>query len=560
MPARDHVRSDAAGGEPDEERDHRRGLARAAGGEVADADHRHADARAAAPRASRRRVTEVHSAASGASSRAASPGPCRRVAPEARRPHQPLRSRQAPIAAITVSVTAAPSLTTSQAAEAIVRGAVGRHRRDQGLGELVLAPDERRGVGDGEAAVGVDEVAHVRPVEDGAAEERRLEGVVPADVDERAADEGDGGDAVPEPHLAEGVGEIDVGVGADLLALRALGDGEPASAQHLGERVAAVRVPRREDEREHRQRPPRPGVGGERDLLLAGMGRGREPDRASGEGAGEALALALVVGQGRRALLERALDRDPRRLGPEELELLRGEVVLGEDALEAREERARDARRTMRQRRKLRSEMRALMSSIGMPRSQVSQSIAGQISLSVHTATSGRQWSRKRRTHGTTSSGTNWWMQFSGSRSATKCAEVTVTVVTRQVSVGRACCSRRKSSSSDAASPTLAAWNQTSWPSGRGWPAIAHALAEALGVLLALAPAPLEDAPRDAAAAARGREVEAEQDRARRRLAARARRRLGRWLRRGTRPAQPSFSVGLPALPSSLSRCRWAMK
>ena len=103
-----------------------------------------------------------------------------------------------------------------------------------------------------------------------------------------------------------------------------------------------------------------------------------------------------------------------------------------------------------------------------MPRSQVSQSIAGQSSLSVQTATSGRQWSRKRRTHGTTSTGTNWWMQFSGRRSATNWAEVTVTVVTRQVSVGCACCRRRKSSSSDAASPTLAAWNQTSCPSGRG--------------------------------------------------------------------------------------------
>ena len=118
VPARHHLRIDAAGGEPHEQRDHRRGLARAAGGQVADADHRHADPRRGAARQpppgdrgpQRRQRCEQPRR---------EPRPCRRVAPEAWRPHQALRSRQAPIAAITVSVTAAPSLTTSHAAEAI---------------------------------------------------------------------------------------------------------------------------------------------------------------------------------------------------------------------------------------------------------------------------------------------------------------------------------------------------------------------------------------------------------------------------------------------------------
>ena len=124
--------------------------------------------------------------------------------------------------------------------------------------------------------------------------------------------------------------------------------------------------------------------------------------------------------------------------------------------------------RSIRQRRKLLVEMRALISSIGMPRAQVSRSVAGQSSLSVQTAASGRQWSRKLLTQGSTSSVEYWWMQFSGSRSARKCAEVTVPVVTRQVTSGRACSSRRSISRSEAASPTLAAWNQTSLPAGRG--------------------------------------------------------------------------------------------
>ncbi len=106
-----------------------------------------------------------------------------------------------------------------------------------------------------------------------------------------------------------------------------------------------------------------------------------------------------------------------------------------------------------------------------MPRLCASLSIAGQSSLSVQTATSGRQWSRKRRTQGSTSTGANWCRQPSGRRSARNCADVTVPVVTRQVISGRACRSRRSISSSDAASPTLAAWNQTSRPSGRGSPA-----------------------------------------------------------------------------------------
>ena len=53
-----------------------------------------------------------------------------------------------------------------------------------------------------------------------------------------------------------------------------------------------------------------------------------------------------------------------------------------------------------------------------------------------------------------------------------KSAEVTVTVVTRQVRSGRSSVSRRRSSSSEADSPTLAAWNQTSRPGGRGSPAM----------------------------------------------------------------------------------------
>ena len=128
------------------------------------------------------------------------------------------------------------------------------------------------------------------------------------------------------------------------LAFRPLRDGEAAPAHHLGERVAAHRVAGREDEREHRQRAAGAGVGGERHLVLAGVGRGGEPDRAAAEGAGDPDPLGLVVGQGGGAFLEGALDGEPLRVGAERGQLLAGERVLGEDAVEAAEERRGEAR------------------------------------------------------------------------------------------------------------------------------------------------------------------------------------------------------------------------
>ena len=168
--------------------------------------------RTGAPRASRRRAARAQSQARGASSRARSPGRAGGLAQKPRRAHQRLPSSRSPIASSTASVTSAPSLQAAQARGGHLRGAVGRHRRDQRLGELGLRAHQHRRVGVRQPPVAVDEVAHVRAVQDGAAEQRRLERVVPADVDQAAADEADRGDAVPEPHLAQRVGEIDVGV------------------------------------------------------------------------------------------------------------------------------------------------------------------------------------------------------------------------------------------------------------------------------------------------------------------------------------------------------------
>ena len=143
---------------------------------------------------------------------------------------------------------------------------------------------------------------------------------------------------------------------------------QPAAAQHLGQRVAARRMPRRQDQRQHRQRPPGPGMGGERDLLLARMGRGREPDRPPGERPRDPHPLGLVVGQGRRALLQRALDRQPAGIGAEQPSAARRPGRPGRGCGRSARAAPAPCRRAAASAGSCGAEMRALISSIGMPR------------------------------------------------------------------------------------------------------------------------------------------------------------------------------------------------
>src|SRR3546814_7691606 len=66
------------------------------------------------------------------------------------------------------------------------------------------------------------EVGGVRAGEDGAVELGRLQQVLAAVSDQRAADEHDLRQAVPQAKLAEPVGKVDIGCRADRLAAAAL--------------------------------------------------------------------------------------------------------------------------------------------------------------------------------------------------------------------------------------------------------------------------------------------------------------------------------------------------
>ena len=338
-----------------------------------------------------------------------------------------------------------------------------------------------------------------------------------------------------------------------VLALRALRDGQAASAQHLGEGVAAVRVPRREDQREHRQRPPRPGVGGEHDLLLARMGRGGEPDRPRRRGrARSAAARARRRASGAAPSLsepstETCAGSAPRswscsearsswaRMRSKRPSSDRADAPEHPPAPEAPlrdagvDEQHRDAavpglaehRRPDLALRPHRGVGPPVVEEAPHPRDHVHRH---ELVDAVLRQALGDE---VRRGHGDGG-------DEAGQRRL------------RLLQPAEELEQRRRLADAGGMEPD-------ELPLGPRHRGLAHALAEALGVLLALALPPIEDAARDAAGPPGGGEVEAEQDRSRRRLA-------HRTPGDGTSRLQPSFSVGLAARSSSLSRCRWAMK
>lgn len=108
-----------------------------------------------------------------------------------------------------------------------------------------------------------------------------------------------------------------------------------------------------------------------------------------------------------------------------------------------------------------------------MPLRRVSVSSVGQNSDSTQIAKLGRQWLRKRRTAPGESIGTYWCTAPAGRRSSRIAAAVRVTVVKSTELAGERCTSALTKGRTEVASPTLAAWNQTRWPTGRdkpGWP------------------------------------------------------------------------------------------
>ena len=133
---------------------------------------------------------------------------------------------------------------------------------------------------------------------------------------------------------------------------------------------------------------------------------------------------------------------------------------LGEAEVDAGEERAGAAAEAL-PAAKERSDRRALTRTCGMPTAPSCMIVAGHSSDSTKSASSGRQWSRKRPTKGAMSSGANWWTApLAAEPLAAILAEVTVTEVKHDGDAG-ARRSGRISGITALVSPTLAACTQT---------------------------------------------------------------------------------------------------
>ena len=168
----------------------------------------------------------------------------------------------------------------------------------------------------------VREVVHVRPEHDRLAEHRGLEDVVPSRIDQAAADEDHGGHLIHLRQLADRVEhhDVDAGLGVD----RQLGpprDPPAAAPREPLDLVESFGLPRRDD-----QQRVAPGgahaLKGVEDRLLLSFERRRRDDHRAAAGDPEVAedAVAPAVGAGRagnleRIELERAGDRHARAIG-----------------------------------------------------------------------------------------------------------------------------------------------------------------------------------------------------------------------------------------------------
>ena len=126
-------------------------------------------------------------------------------------------------------------------------------------------------------AVGVGEVLPVRPSDDGHSVAHRLDWVLAAALDQRAADEGERRQRVKRAELADSVGDVDLRMLARHGAEGALRHRETKTLEPFGNGGAALGVARRDDSAEAFKVARELAVRGGDDLLLALMrARGKE--------------------------------------------------------------------------------------------------------------------------------------------------------------------------------------------------------------------------------------------------------------------------------------------
>nr|WP_246161473.1 hypothetical protein [Segnochrobactrum spirostomi] len=175
------------------------------------------------------------------------------------------------------------------------------HQRGDGAGEHLAVLDRGETAGGGEIGINGAEIGDVRADYHRCAKPDRLDGVVAAVRDQRAAHEGDRGELVEEADLADRIGDVEAGVGRDAIAAGAQRDAHtrPGRVEPLGDGRPALRVARNHEGDEVATARGEPGMGDGDEILFAAMGARGDPAWAVAEHFFEA-AQFRFVDRGRR--------------------------------------------------------------------------------------------------------------------------------------------------------------------------------------------------------------------------------------------------------------------
>jgi hypothetical protein len=181
-----------------------------------------------------------------------------------------------------------------------------------GLRDLGGIANAQQRAGRLETCEGFRKIEARRAGEERRMQARRLEGVMPAQLDKRAADENDVGEPIEKSEFAERVGEINIGRRCYRVARRAPRHAEAASGESGRNGLTACRVARHDEGQEARIRCNEPDMDIRCDLVFALMRVGCKPDRPLCHGCAKAAKFSLICSEWRGIVLDVARRRYDR--------------------------------------------------------------------------------------------------------------------------------------------------------------------------------------------------------------------------------------------------------
>ena len=188
-----------------------------------------------------------------------------------------------------------------------------------------------------ERRIDIGEIEDVRPVHDRGAELDRLDRILAAMRDQRAAHEHDRRQPVEQPQFAHGIGDIDVGGRDRQFLARAQGYMQAGRRDRARDALTTVRMPGHDHAQQRREGRGQTAVRFHEQLLLAGMGRGRDDDRAAARHAHQPLQPRRVGG--RRRDIQFQISRRHDVAAAQRREALRIDLRLRETDVEASQQR-----------------------------------------------------------------------------------------------------------------------------------------------------------------------------------------------------------------------------